>query len=196
MLLISKRILFILGTMAFLAMLGCTTTEPSLSPEPLKMTPQMDCQVVHTKLYGHYVGDCQNGKAHGQGQAVGKDKYEGTFANGMPYGQGTYTWRDKESFVGQFINGIPQIPHTGCDVVEPRLRGTYSGECRNNKAYGRGLAKGIDTYKGNFIKGVTNGEGTYIWPNGDRYIGQFKNGEPYGRGVMKYADGVEEAINN
>ncbi len=196
MLLTSKNKLFILSMM----LVGCTVVEPSnnnnLVSTPIpntNTTPKMDCQVIHPKLYGHYVGDCQNGKAHGQGFAVGKDKYEGSFSNGLPDGQGTYTWADTKSFVGQFSNGSPQVPHTGCYVADSRLRGSYSGECKNNKANGRGLAKGIDTYSGNFINGVTNGQGTYVWPNGDRYLGEFKNGNAHGRGEMRYVDGAKEA---
>jgi len=176
------------------AIASCTTAEPISPPSnPIPIaSPRMDCQVMHPKLYGHYVGDCQNGKAHGQGFAVGKDKYKGGFIDGLPHGQGTYTWADEESFVGQFKQGFPQIPHIGCYVADPRLRGAYKGECRNNKANGRGLAKGIDTYNGNFINGVVNGQGTYVWPNGDRFLGEFKDGNVNGRGEMQYVDGTRE----
>ncbi len=90
---------------------------------------------------------------------------------------------------------MPQIPHVGCYVADPRLRGTYSGECRGGKAYGYGTASGIDTYKGDFIDGVLNGSGTYVWHNGDRYIGQFRDGKPHGRGVMMPVNGEEEVFN-
>ncbi len=207
--LITKNIVFMLGMMVFLAIAGCATTSTPTTPMipqtpqtdcpadlALKIEPQsplMNCDVAAPKLYGYYKGYCQNGKAHGQGKAIGKDAYEGQFINGSPHGQGVYMWGDGKCFTGQFKQGVPQIPHVGCEVADPRLRGTYSGECRGGKASNRGKAVGIDTYQGEFLDGVLNGQGTYVWPNGDRYIGQFKQGEADGRGVMRYADGEEES---
>jgi hypothetical protein len=206
--LITKNILFMLGMTAFLVIAGCATTSTPTTPtKPTPTSPQtdcpadlkskpetpvMDCYVAEPKLYGHYKGICQNGKAHGQGKAIGKDVYQGQFVNGLPHGQGVYMWGDGKCFTGQFKQGVPQIPHVGCEVAEPRLRGTYTGECRGGKANSRGKAVGIDTYQGEFLDGVLNGQGTYVWPNGDRYIGQFKRGEAHGRGVMRYVDGEEE----
>ncbi|OQY56055.1 MAG: hypothetical protein DRR08_30395 [Candidatus Parabeggiatoa sp. nov. 2] len=196
--LIHKKILFyLLGAMGFLAVAGCETPPPLPTPRALPQmtqptTPQLDCEVAVPELYGHYKGDCNGGKAHGRGEAIGKHRYQGEFVNGYPHGQGTYIWGDGERFVGRFVKGESQIPHNGCYVADRRLRGKYSGKCRGGKAYGRGKAVGIDTYDGEFIDGVLNGQGTYVWRNGDRYIGQFREGKRYGRGVMKYADGGEE----
>jgi hypothetical protein len=196
----NKRYFYIfypLGAMFFLA--GCETPPPQPMPRAIPQmtrptTPQLDCEVdvAVSKLYGHYKGECKGGKAHGHGEAIGKDRYQGEFVNGYPHGPGTYIWGDGERFVGRFVKGEPQIPHNGCYVADPRLRGKYNGKCRGGKAYGRGKAVGIDTYDGEFIDGVLNGQGTYVWRNGDRYIGQFREGKPYGRGVMKYAGGGEE----
>lgn len=155
------------------------------------LPPPNDCYVTDLKLRGYYSGDCQNNKAHGTGTAIGGDKYKGEFVNGYTHGQGTYTWGDDASFTGQFILGVPQVPHVGCYIAEPRLRGRYNGECKEGKAHGHGKAIGIDVYEGDFINGVLDGNGTYIWYNKDRYIGQLKNGKAHGRGVMKFIDGTE-----
>ncbi|MCK5876571.1 MAG: hypothetical protein KAG43_02960 [Candidatus Marithrix sp.] len=163
------------------------------------MPPHKDCYVADVNLHGYFNGDCKNGKAYGKGVAIGKDKYEGEFVNGYTHGQGTYTWGDDASFNGQFISGVAQIAHVGCYVADPRLRGKYSGECRDGKAHGHGKANGIDVYEGNFLNGVLNGNGVYIWYNKDRYIGQLTNGKVHGRGVMRFIDGSEKAgqwINN
>ncbi|EDN68978.1 MORN repeat protein [Beggiatoa sp. PS] len=194
MLLIINKIFYVLGIITVLTLNSCATPAPEpVPPQPTPSTkPKMDCQVVVPELYGHYEGECQNGKAHGRGKAVGLDMYEGQFANGYPHGNGVYNWADEARFEGQFQKGIPQIPHTGCYVADPRLRGTYNGECRSGKASGRGKTRGIDAYEGEFIDGITNGTGTYVWHNGDRYLGKFQNGRPYGRGVVKYVDGYEE----
>lgn len=183
--LLKNNLVYRLGIIIIILLIVSCTTIPT--------TPQQTCSVADPKLQGHYQGDCQNGKAHGSGMAIGKDKYEGEFVQGLPQGKGTYTWADGERFVGFFDKGIPQIPHSGCYVADLRLRGRYQGACQNGKAHGRGKATGIDTYEGEFSNGLTQGQGTYIWSNGDRYIGQFKAGQANGRGVMKYVDGKEEA---
>ena len=183
-----------LALIVFLVITGCTTTAPQSPPSPPVpvSTPKMDCQVVVQALYGHYEGECQNNKAHGRGKAVGQDMYKGEFANGSPHGKGIYTWADGAYFEGQFKTGKPQVPHVGCYVADQRLRGTHSGECRGGKAYGYGKAQGIDIYEGQFLDGILNGQGTYVWHNGDRYIGKFRDGKAYGRGVVQYIDGYEE----
>lgn len=81
------------------------------------------------------------------------------------------------------------IPHQGCYVEDPRLRGQYMGECRGSQAYGWGKSIGQDTYEGEFVKGIVHGKGTYIWSDGEKYIGEFKNGQIHGRGVMIRKDG-------
>ena len=210
--LIHKKRLYFLGVMA-ITMTNCSPTNsqtsPSLlipmapqtsstcfHPSNLPRIPKQACAVSISKLRAHYSGGCQNGKAHGSGLAIGKDIYEGEFTNGLPHGQGTYTWADKNCFTGQFMNGVPQVPHVGCYVADPRLRGSYDGECLSGKAHGRGKAEGIDLYQGEFIEGVLNGKGTYLKPNGDRYVGQFKEGEATGRGMVIYADGTREEVRN
>lgn len=95
------------------------------------------------------------------------------------------TWLVVEMMVGCATT----VPHQGCDVVDSRLRGKYSGDCRGGKAYGRGKAIGTDVYEGEFVNGIVHGQGTYLWSDGDKYIGQFNNGKAHGRGIMMYRDG-------
>lgn len=64
------------------------------------------CEVDKESLKGTYTGDCKKDKAHGKGKAVGTDTYEGEFKNGVPDGQGTYTWSNKNVFEGKFIKGL------------------------------------------------------------------------------------------
>jgi hypothetical protein len=82
------------------------------------------------------------------------------------------------------------VPHQGCYVTDSQLRGRYTGECRGSKAYGWGKTIGQDTYEGEFIDGVPNGKGTYVWRDGDKYVGQVRNGKAHGQGVMIYANGT------
>ena len=65
-----------------------------------------NCEVDKESLKGSYTGDCKKNKAHGKGKAIGADTYEGEFKNGIPDGQGTYTWSNKNIFVGKYIKGL------------------------------------------------------------------------------------------
>src|SRR6186997_391936 len=64
------------------------------------------CEVDKESLKGTYAGDCKKNKAHGKGKAVGVDTYEGEFKNGIPDGQGTYTWSNKNVFEGKYLKGL------------------------------------------------------------------------------------------
>lgn len=39
-------------------------------------------------------------------------------------------------------------------------------------------------YNGNFKNGMKNGEGLFIFPNGNKYMGKFKNNNFHGIGVF------------
>lgn len=64
------------------------------------------CEVDKESLKGTYAGDCKKNKAHGKGKAVGADTYEGEFKNGVPDGDGTYTWANKNVFEGKYLKGL------------------------------------------------------------------------------------------
>jgi hypothetical protein len=66
---------------------------------------EANCKVMPDSLKGTYTGDCKDGKANGQGKAVGTDTYEGWFVKGYPEGKGMYTWKDGHYFIGQFKKG-------------------------------------------------------------------------------------------
>jgi hypothetical protein len=65
-----------------------------------------NCEVDKETLKGTYTGDCKKNKAHGKGKAVGTDTYEGEFKNGIPDGNGTYTWSNKNVFEGKYVKGL------------------------------------------------------------------------------------------
>lgn len=77
-----------------------------------------------------------------------------------------------------------------CTVLKQELSGTYEGKCKNGLANGRGIASGKDTYKGMFVKGLPQGEGTYTWSNGSTYTGEWIEGKRHGIG--KYTFKVNE----
>ena len=43
--------------------------------------------------------------------------------------------------------------------------------------------------KGNFVNGKREGNGKYIWENGNYYIGQWLNGKKHGKGTEYYKNG-------
>ncbi len=66
----------------------------------------------------------------------------------------------------------------------------YRGAMRGARPEGRGeyLAKSFK-YQGEFKDGVRQGNGVYVWENGDRYAGEFANDLPNGRGQFTFANG-------
>lgn len=64
------------------------------------------CKVEKETINSSYSGECKKGKAHGKGKASGVDMYEGEFKNGLPDGQGTYTWSSGNIYTGKFVKGL------------------------------------------------------------------------------------------
>ena len=58
-----------------------------------------------------------------------------------------------------------------CKVLVKEINVQYHGKCKKGLAQGKGKAEGTDTYSGHFKAGYPNGQGTYIWSNGDNYTG-------------------------
>lgn len=69
-----------------------------------------------------------------------------------------------------------------CKVLKPEIEGTYKGKCKNGLAHGKGLATGIDSYEGFFVRGLPQGQGTYTWSNGNIYNGEWIEGMRHGTG--------------
>jgi len=76
-----------------------------------------------------------------------------------------------------------------CRVLDPELQGSYSGPCVNGLAEGRGVAKGIAEYRGEFKAGRKHGRGVKTWPNGDRYEGDFVDDRKEGQGKYTWGSG-------
>ncbi len=75
---------------------------------------------------------------------------------------------------------------TSCRVLLPSISVSYSGDCRRGLADGTGQATGEDFYKGNFVKGLPEGNGTYIWKNGAKYEGEWEKGMRDGYGIYTH----------
>lgn len=88
------------------------------------------------------------------------------------------------------FGGCAYAQKSDCKVSLPQISGTYSGECKKGLAHGKGAAQGVDSYEGQFVKGMPEGDGVYTWADGTVYDGQWKKGMREGKGKMTYTDSV------
>ncbi|RPH34189.1 MAG: hypothetical protein EHM93_02200 [Bacteroidales bacterium] len=70
-----------------------------------KLISQETCKVLKTEIASKYEGKCKKGLANGKGVAEGKDKFEGTFKNGLPHGYGRYVFASGEVYEGKWKDG-------------------------------------------------------------------------------------------
>jgi len=66
----------------------------------------------------------------------------------------------------------------------------YRGAMRGASLHGKGeyTSKSFK-YEGDFSEGLKQGEGTYVWDNGDKYQGHFAADRPDGKGRYQFANG-------
>lgn len=76
-----------------------------------------------------------------------------------------------------------------CAVLDPELKGSYAGDCRDGVADGYGEAIGTARYKGEFKAGRKHGKGVKTWPSGDRYEGDFVADRKEGSGAYTWGRG-------
>ncbi len=86
------------------------------------------------------------------------------------------------------------ISQENCKVLKPELAGVYKGNCKQGLANGMGSATGTDSYTGQFVKGLPDGKGTYIWATGESYTGYWKKGKRHGSGDFKFSFQGKDSI--
>lgn len=101
-----------------------------------------------------------------------------------------YTLKRLQLFLLLFAFTTVYAQENTCKVVIAEISGSYTGQCKDGLAHGKGKATGVDSYEGRFLNGVPSGKGTYKWADGTRYEGLWKNGLRDGRGKMAYGDSV------
>ena len=85
-------------------------------------------------------------------------------------------------------NQLFAAPH--CVVQDPELQLSYSGDCVDGQAHGRGVATGLHGafYQGRFENGAADGYGVKLYANGDAYAGEWSGGYRQGFGVYEYGE--------
>ena len=121
------------------------------------------------------------GKVNGESEWLKNDdedtdgKYLGEIRNGVPEGQGTFTFSDGEKYEGEWKDG------------NEHGQGTYTSP------------DGIK-YEGEWKDGEFHGQGTITFPDGGKYEGEWKegkewNGKLYGKDgkiIRKFVNGVKQ----
>ena len=114
---------------------------------------QEECKVLMPEISGSYTGKCKKGLAHGEGLALGTDRYEGRFSKGLPNGTGKYTWADGRVYEGSWSEGLRDGKGT---MIYPKTAGdsTLAGFWKDNEYIGKEI---IPPYK------VTRTQGVVRW---------------------------------
>ena len=156
----------------------------------------------------------QNGRCIGNTKVTYPDgsTYFGTLSNqdGLPEGQGTYTFANGGRYVGEFKDGMKN--GQGTDIYANGAKyvgewkdgkengqgtyigangGKYVGEFKDNKRDGQGTVFGAngDKFVGEWKDDKKDGQGTYVGANGNKYVGEYKDDRFNGQGTMTIGDG-------
>jgi len=123
--------------------------------------------------YGYctYTGNFKNGQRNGLGEMIWSGeylghKYVGNFENGLLHGQGTYTFPDGSTNVGQF-------------KADKFVDYAYDGATSNGMPHGVGKMtwQNGEQYKGDFVNGMRDGLGELVYASGTTVMGRFEKNE-------------------
>ena len=100
-------------------------------------------------------------------------KWVGEINNGVPNGQGTWSWNNLK-YVGKFKDG----KRNGKGTFYSSSGTKYEGEWKDGKKQGYGSITYPDgiKYEGEWKNGKKDGKGTFTKADGTKYIGEFKRG--------------------
>lgn len=175
--------------------------------EEYKKENNLDCVIEELKIkHGKgvysfadgqvYIGEWKNDKYHGIGTLTYPDgkEYSGEWKNGLMDGKGTLITSNGSKVVGEFRDDMANGKCIFNSVIENDV---YIGEFVDDQRHGQGtlIFPDGEKYIGEFLYDEKNGYGTNIFPNGDEYKGEWKDDKFHGKGTKTYSDGtVEEGI--
>ncbi len=123
--------------------------------------------------------------------------YTGEMQDGIPYGDGTITYRETDKkklsdwkFFYYDLKAGNRVEYKGrVKLCHPEGEGTmkfengvYTGSWHAGKPHGDGTltnSKGAVIYEGKWAKGLKHGKGTYISSKGNKYCGEWFKGNPF-----------------
>lgn len=122
---------------------------------------ETQCYVQDPELQLSYRGDCLDGKAHGQGVAVGVQGavYQGQFKQGAASGYGVKLYANGDTYAGEWLQGYRH----GFGVYEYGERSPWRG----------------DKYIGQWFRDLQHGRGTYLFfPTMETFESEWVKGHP------------------
>jgi hypothetical protein len=154
-------------------------------------------------------GDCQEGYGTLEITTnVGKNLYRGSFKEGKYHGNGKLeemlTVTTRAYYDGNWDMGI----RSGRGTYWNGEGNLYIGQWRNDKREGQGsyffgvkdwtpnkysefwLSENVENYTGGFQNDLYHGQGTYRWPDGQKYVGEFFANDKHGPGTFHYSRGT------
>jgi hypothetical protein len=137
----------------------------------------------NSSLTGCVSGNCQDGN----GICIyDKGRYEGNFNGGFRNGQGTYYWKEGDKYIGEWTEGHL----TGMGTYYFNSGTSKFGYWENSNYIG--LSKPGQSNSTGCISGnCKDGNGIYVFDNGDRYEGSFKSNLQEGYGIYNWSTGIK-----
>ncbi|MBU1230546.1 MAG: caspase family protein [Proteobacteria bacterium] len=147
-----------------------------------------------------YTGEWRNGEANGQGTFIYRDgtRFDGQFDGGRRIGPGVLTrtngqvvrgvWRDVKTVGWQTIEEFSAAPPVQDSTLAD---GSQAANGRARPPAERPAAERPPTDAGRCAQGdCVNGQGTFIWPTGQKYVGGFRDGKRHGQGSVTSSNGL------
>jgi hypothetical protein len=136
---------------------------------------------------GFYSGNFRAGIFHGQGRleipisSVEKEIYVGDWDQGIRKGRGTHWNGNGQLYIGQWANNKRE-GQGSYFINMPRW-----AENQNSEFW---LRENTENYTGDFVNDFYHGQGTYRWPDGQKFVGGFFANKKHGKGIFYYATGT------
>ncbi len=141
-----------------------------------------------------YIGEFRNSRREGWGSCIFQDgsKYEGNWINDFPEGAGIKTFPNGREQKGYWKRGNLEREDQTLVLDQNRRIGILKSDCiSGNCTNGNGifLFPNGDIYVGDFVNGKRHGIGVCYYENRSEYRGRWVNDVPQGNGTLTLADG-------